>query len=76
MISVDPKALQLELEDPGFYIRQFEVEIDGKSQRVLPRDVQFHPVNDRPMHVDFLRVTEATKINVSIPVLLRINFRK
>lgn len=68
LISVDPKALQSELESPGFYIRQFEVKFDGQSQRVLPRDVQFHPVNDRPMHVDFLRVTEQTTINVSIPV--------
>ncbi len=68
MISVDPKALQNELESPGFYIRQFEVTVGGQSHRVLPRDVQFHPVNDRPLHVDFMRVTEQTQINVSIPV--------
>lgn len=68
LISVDPKALQNELESSGFYIRQFEVEVGGQSHRVLPREVQFHPVNDRPLHVDFLRVTEQTTINVSIPV--------
>jgi large subunit ribosomal protein L25 len=68
MISVDPKALWRELDAPGFYIRQFDVAVDGKAHRVLARDVQFHPVNDRPLHVDFLRVTEKTRINVHIPV--------
>jgi len=68
MISVDPKSLLQELDVPGFYIRQFDIKMDGKNHRVLPRDVQFHPVTDRALHVDFLRVSEKTQINVSIPV--------
>jgi len=44
------------------------MEIDGAKTRVLPRDVQQHPVTDFPLHVDFLRVTENTRINVDVAV--------
>ena len=69
VISIDPKELRRELESPGFYIRQFEIAVGDAKHRVLARDVQFHPVNDRAMHVDFLRVTEKTQIDVYIPVV-------
>ena len=41
---------------------------DGKSIRTLPRDVQFHPVSDRPIHVDFLRLAGNSVITVEVPV--------
>jgi len=41
----------------------------GKGERVLPRDVQYHPVTDRALHVDFLRVTAATKLAVEVAVV-------
>ncbi len=68
LISVEPMALDQWLKQPGFFIRQFDVKIDGGSHRVLAREVQFHPVSDTPMHVDFLRVSADTRINVEIPV--------
>ena len=40
----------------------------GKKERVLPRQIQLHPVTDVPLHVDFMRVTEKTKIVVQVPV--------
>ena len=55
MISLDPLELNRELHRTGFFSRIFEVDIAGKKERVLARDVQFHPVTDRPIHVDFLR---------------------
>ncbi len=67
-ISIDPGQLRAARMQPGFFATLFDVEIDGKSQQVLCRDLQLHPVNDRPMHADFLRVTESTRINVEIPV--------
>jgi len=45
------------------------VEIGGKSFRTLPKDVAFHPVNDRPLHVDFLRLSKDATVDVSVPVL-------
>ena len=41
----------------------------GETVRTLPKDVQFHPVSDRPLHVDFLRIGEHTKVTVAIPVV-------
>lgn len=67
-ISIDPGQLRAARMQPGFFATLFDVEIDGKNQQVLCRDLQLHPVNDRPMHADFLRVTESTRINVEIPV--------
>ena len=68
LVSIEPAALVQELRKPGFFTRQYNIEAEGKKHHVLPRDVQFHPVSDRPLHVDFLRVTERTQVHVEIPV--------
>ncbi|MGE5147281.1 MAG: 50S ribosomal protein L25/general stress protein Ctc [Candidatus Eiseniibacteriota bacterium] len=68
MVTIDPKVLVQELSKPGFFTRQFNIELAGKQHHVLPRDVQFDPVLDRPLHADFLRVTERTQVHVEIPV--------
>ncbi len=46
----------------------FDIDVDGKVQRVLPRDVQIHPVTDRPLHVDFLRLGVDSLLSVAVPV--------
>ena len=46
----------------------FDIDINGVLSRVLPRDVQLHPVTDVPEHVDFLRVSATTKVSVEVPV--------
>lgn len=70
-VSVDLDLTQVtrQLERPGFFTHLFDLEIEGKKHRVLPRDVQFHPVTDRPLHVDFLRVSASTRVRVAIPVV-------
>lgn len=50
-----------------FLSNMIELNHDGKSQKVLTKDVQFHPVTDVPLHVDFYRVTEKTIIDVNVP---------
>ncbi|MBZ0325566.1 MAG: 50S ribosomal protein L25/general stress protein Ctc [Alphaproteobacteria bacterium] len=67
-ISLDPKVLNKEINRPGFFGHLFDIEIDGATHRALPRDVQHDPVTDVPLHVDFLRVSAATQIDVSVPV--------
>jgi large subunit ribosomal protein L25 len=52
----------------GFFNTLFDIDINGELNRVLPRDVQLHPVTDVPEHVDFLRVSASTKISVEVPV--------
>ncbi|MDI9409535.1 MAG: 50S ribosomal protein L25/general stress protein Ctc [Candidatus Pacebacteria bacterium] len=67
-INIEPKLLVRELHRPGFFARLFDVDLGGKKQRVLARDVQLHPVTDRPLHVDFMRVGADSKIHVNVPV--------
>lgn len=68
LIAIESKLLVRHVEAPGFLTTLFDLEIDGKKYRVLPRDVQFHPVNDAPLHVDFLRVSAETRVRVNVPV--------
>lgn len=67
-ISIDTKALLKELHKGGFLNRLLEIEVGGQKTRVLPRDVQFHPVSDMPIHADFMRVTAGSRIRIWIPV--------
>jgi large subunit ribosomal protein L25 len=68
LIAMEPRHLEPQVKKGGFFTRVFNVDIDGKQHRVLPRDVQFHPVTDRPEHVDFLRVSATTLVTVAVPV--------
>ena len=55
MISLHPVELEKALELVGFYDVEIEIDVDGKKYKVMAQDVQFHPVTDFPIHVDFLR---------------------
>ena len=68
MLTMDPRILHARMRKTGFFATQFHVEVAGKKHRVLPKEVQFHPVTDHPIHVDFLRVTDRTRVTVEIPV--------
>ena len=67
-IAIDPRSISKELYKPGFFSRLFALVVDGKTQHVLAKDIQLHPVTDAPMHIDFLRVAKDAKIHVNIPV--------
>lgn len=67
-ITMDPRELTMQADSEGFFATLYEIDCDGQKERVLCRDLQRHPVKDTPVHADFLRVTEATRINVEIPV--------
>ena len=68
LITLDPRELAKEVQRPGFFARLLNVEVGGTVHRTLPRDVQLDPINDHPIHVDFLRVNAGTKITVAVPV--------
>lgn len=67
-IHVEEKVLVKMLHTGHFMNSVVEITVDGKTHRTLPRDVQFHPVTDRPIHVDFLRVSADALITVNVPV--------
>ena len=52
----------------GIFGRLLEIEVGGKKSTVLTRDIQFHPVNDNIMHMDFLRVSQSATVAVAVPV--------
>ena len=68
MINVERPILDRELGQAGFFIRLVDIEVDGEKHRVLPREVQFHPVTDAPLHIDFLRFSADRKLSVAVPV--------
>ncbi|WBX85883.1 50S ribosomal protein L25/general stress protein Ctc [Sphingosinicella microcystinivorans] len=67
-VHVEAKALVKMLQTGHFLNSVVEVEVGGKTERTLPRDVQFHPVTDRPIHVDFLRLSKDARVTVAVPV--------
>ncbi len=56
------------LNSGQFLQSMIEISHEGKKQKVLTKDVQFHPVSDMPVHVDFFRVTNKTIIEVEVSV--------
>ena len=68
-IHVEAKELIRQLGTGHFMNSIVMIDVDGKSVRTLPKDVAFHPVTDRPTHVDFLRLSKDAKIEVAIPVV-------
>lgn len=68
LISLGDKELRKAISTKGFFTQLCDLEVDGKKQLVVPRDVQLDPVKDFPVHADFLRVTEKTVIRVHVPL--------
>ena len=67
-IHVEEKALVKALMTGHFGNSIVEVSINGKAERTLPKDVAFHPVSDRPIHVDFMRLAKDATVHVDVPV--------
>jgi large subunit ribosomal protein L25 len=67
-VHVEEKLLVKMLSTGHFMNSVIMIELEGKPNRTLPKDVQFHPVTSRPVHVDFLRIGEHSKVTVAIPV--------
>lgn len=68
-IHVETKELNRQLGTGHFMNSIVMVEVAGKSVRVLPKDVAFHPVTDQPLHADFFRLSKDSKIEVNVPVV-------
>ncbi|TPG22386.1 50S ribosomal protein L25/general stress protein Ctc [Sphingomonas koreensis] len=67
-VHVEEKALIKLLMTGHFTNSVVMVDVGGKPARTLPKDVAFDPVSDRPVHVDFLRISEHAKVHVNVPV--------
>jgi large subunit ribosomal protein L25 len=67
-IHVEEKALMKMMSAGHFMNSVVMIDHPGGQARTLPKDVQFHPVTDRPLHVDFLRISEHSKVHVNVPI--------
>ncbi|MDC1151586.1 50S ribosomal protein L25/general stress protein Ctc [Pelagibacteraceae bacterium] len=67
-ISVEKKAVKNIVNSDTFLSKVLELDIDGKKEKVIPREVAFHVVSEEPIHIDFMRIIAGKKIILEIPV--------
>ena len=67
-ISISKKILKTLIENENFLSNIVTLNVDGKPQNALPREIKYHIITDEPIHVDFLRVVKGVKIRIEVPV--------
>lgn len=67
-ISVAHNELMKIINRGHFFSHSLDIDLGDKTERVLPRDIQLHPVTDWPIHVDFLRLASDAKVDIAVPV--------
>jgi large subunit ribosomal protein L25 len=67
-ISIEKKAIKSIVNSDTFLSKVLELDIDGKKEKVIPRDVAYHVVSEEPIHIDFMRIVAGKKIILEIPV--------
>ena len=67
-ISVSKKEISTLIGSETFLSKVLEISLDGKKEKVIPRDVAYHVVSDEPIHIDFMRIVSGKKIILEIPV--------
>ena len=67
-ISLEPRELSRAIHRAGFFATIVDLSVDGTVHRTLAREVQYHPVTDNALHVDFMRVGAGSEVHVSVPV--------
>ena len=67
-ISIEKKDIKNIIYSDTFLSKVLEIEIDGKKEKVIPREVAFHVVSEEPIHIDFMRIVTGKKIILEIPV--------
>ncbi len=67
-VTLEYKRIFQLMQSGAFLSTVYMIDIDGKKQRVIPRDVQVDPVRDFPLHVDFLRISKTSRLDVEVAV--------
>ena len=67
-VSISKKLLKSLIDKENFLSNIVTLNVDGKTQNVLPREIKYHIISDEPIHVDFLRVVPGVKIRIEVPV--------
>jgi len=68
-VSVSKKMLKSLIDKENFLSNIITLNLDGKPQNVLPREITYNVISDEPIHIDFLRIVPGVKIRIEVPVL-------
>jgi len=72
-ISVEEKRFNNIFNSESFLSTIIDLDIDGKTEKVIPRDISYHVTSDKPIHIDFMRIAKGSKIILQIPVIFKNN---
>ena len=72
-ISIEEKRLNNIFNSKSFLSTIIDLDIDGKNEKVIPRDISYHVTSDKPIHIDFMRIAKDSKIILQIPVIFKNN---
>ena len=72
-ISVEEKLFSKIYNSESFLSTIIDLNIDGQTEKVIPRDIAYHVISDKPIHIDFMRVAKGSKIILQIPVIFKNN---
>ena len=67
-ISIEKKAVRDIINSDSFLSKVLELDVEGKKEKVLPRDIAYHVVSEEPIHIDFMRVVAGKKVVIEVPV--------
>ena len=67
-VSISKKLLKTLIDKDNFLSNILTLNIEGKPQNVLPREIKYNVITDEPIHVDFLRIVPGVKIKIEVPV--------
>ena len=67
-IELEARIIRKTVHEPGIFSRLLDIDVNGKTTRVITKDIQFHPVTDNILHLDFLRVSATSNVEVSVAV--------
>ena len=67
-ISIEKKIINNAINSDSFLSTVIELDIEGKKEKVIPREIAYHVVSDEPLHIDFMRIVAGSKIILEIPV--------
>ena len=72
-LSIEAKSFNNIFNSENFLSTIIDLDIDGKKEKVIPRDISYHVISERPTHIDFMRVAKGSKVILEIPVMFKNN---
>ena len=72
-LSIEAKSFNNIFNSENFLSTIIDLDIDGKKEKVIPRDISYHVISERPTHIDFMRVAKGSKVILEIPVTFKNN---